>query len=102
MNELAHELGINHSTISRWLSGKNMPDVQSCRSLAAFCNIPVEEILSAAGYLPEGSIIGRSEWPEFREYAHSKYPDELDEDVIVMIEDLIESNRRKKHGKKSA
>jgi len=30
-----------------------------------------------------------SELPEFREYAHSKYP-ELDEDTITMIEDILE------------
>jgi len=30
-----------------------------------------------------------SEWPEFREYAHRKYP-ELDEDSITMIEDVLE------------
>ena len=28
--------------------------------------------------------------PEFRDYARLKYPDELDEDLITMIEDLIE------------
>jgi len=31
--------------------------------------------------------------PEFREYARQKYPTELDEDLITMIEDLIERNR---------
>ena len=30
-----------------------------------------------------------SEWPEFREYAHRKYP-QLDEDSITMIEDVLE------------
>jgi transcriptional regulator with XRE-family HTH domain len=102
MNRLAHELGVNHSTVSRWLAGKNVPDARSCQLLATFCSIPAEEVLSVAGYLPERSASGRCEWPEFREYAHHKYPGELDEDVIVMIEDLIASHRRKKHGKKSA
>ena len=35
--------------------------------------------------------------PEFREYARQKYPDELDEDLITMIEDLIECRRVKRH-----
>ena len=30
-----------------------------------------------------------TEWPEFREYAHNKYP-ELDKDSITMIEDVLE------------
>ncbi len=33
--------------------------------------------------------------PDFREYARLKYPNELDEDLITMIEDLIERRRRK-------
>jgi len=31
--------------------------------------------------------------PEFREYAQQKYPVELDEDMIAMIEDLIQRRR---------
>jgi len=33
--------------------------------------------------------------PEFREYALQKYPKELGEDLITMIEDLIERQRAK-------
>lgn len=33
---------------------------------------------------------GPAELPEFREYAHRKYTDALDEDLITMIEDLIQ------------
>ena len=46
-----------------------------------------------------------TEWPEFREYAHRKYRDELDEDLITMIEDLIERRRRRRYdsgGRKSS
>ncbi len=35
--------------------------------------------------------------PEFREYACQIYPNELDEDLITMIEDLIERRRVKRH-----
>jgi len=48
---------------------------------------------------------GSHEWPEFREYAHHKYPAELDEDLITMIEDLIERRRGRRYeskGKKDA
>jgi hypothetical protein len=31
-----------------------------------------------------------ADWPESGEYARLKYPDELDEDLIVLIERLIE------------
>jgi hypothetical protein len=38
-----------------------------------------------------------AEWPEFREYARKMYPDELDDDLITMIEDLIERRRQKRY-----
>ncbi len=31
-----------------------------------------------------------ADWPEVGEYARLEYPDELDEDIIVLIEHLIE------------
>ena len=37
-----------------------------------------------------------SKLPEFREYAYRKYPNELDENLITMIEDLIEHQRTKR------
>ena len=54
-------------------------------------------MLAAAGHLPEISEKESSKWPEFREYAHKKYPNELDEDMIIMVEDLIERRRAKKY-----
>ena len=35
--------------------------------------------------------------PEFREYALQKYPKELNEDLITMIEDLIERRRQNRN-----
>jgi len=54
------------------------------------------------GYLfyvnSEGQLVKSSNnLPEFREYARQKYPTELDEDLITMIEDLIERRRAKRH-----
>lgn len=46
----------------------------------------------------EGQPVKRSNnLPEFREYARQKYPNELDEDLITMIEDLIERRRTKRN-----
>ena len=60
--------------------------------------MPLEKILSLSGHLPRVAETIPTEWPEFREYAHRKYPNELDEDLITMIEDLIERRREKKYG----
>ena len=54
-----------------------------------------------SGHLPEIAQSPSSDWPEFREYAQVKYPNELDEDIIIMIEDLIERRREKRLGKPS-
>jgi len=50
--------------------------------------------------LPSIAETGPPEWPEFREYARQKYPTELDEDLITMIEDLIERRRGRRYESK--
>jgi transcriptional regulator with XRE-family HTH domain len=96
-SQLAADLGISHATVSRWLSGADTPSIKSCRRLAEYSGVPLENILSIVGHLPRITEAKTPEWPEFREYAHRKYPAELDEDLITMIEDLIERRRRRRY-----
>jgi transcriptional regulator with XRE-family HTH domain len=96
-SQLATDLGISHATVSRWLSGADIPNIKSCQRLAEYSGTPLEKVLSVVGHLPRISEKKPSEWPEFREYAKHKYPDELDEDLITMIEDLIERRRIRKY-----
>jgi transcriptional regulator with XRE-family HTH domain len=95
-SQLAADLAISHATVSRWLSGADVPSVESCQKLADYSGVPVENILSIVGHIGKVSE-KKTEWPEFREYAHQMYPDELDEDLVTMIEDLIERRRTKKY-----
>ncbi len=92
-SQLAKEIGVSHPTVGRWLTGVDVPSTSSCRKLADYAGLSMEEILSMAGHLPKIDPTPASEWPEFREYAIQKYPGELDDDVIGMIEDLIERRR---------
>ena len=95
-SQLAADLGVSHATVSRWLSGDDIPSTRSCQRLAEYSGVPLERVLSIAGHLPKIRDGGPPEWPEFGEYARRKYPNELDEDMIATIEDLIE--RRRKRG----
>lgn len=97
-SQLAVDLGVSHATVSRWLSGKDVPNIRSCQRLAAYSGVPLEKVLSVAGHLPRIAEKAPVDWPEFREYARQMYPNELDEDLITMIEDLIERRRRKRYG----
>ncbi len=99
-SQLAAKLGISHVTMSRWLSGADIPNTRSCRRLAEYSGVPVEKILSIVGHLPQIAEKPPVEWPELREYVRQKYPDELDEELITMIEDLIERRRSKRNGGK--
>jgi transcriptional regulator with XRE-family HTH domain len=101
-SQLASDLGVSHPTVGRWLSGDDVPSTKSCRKLAAYSGVSAEEILSVAGHLPAISQAPAAEWPEFREYAYLKYPNELDEDIITMIEDLIERRRERGRGKEKS
>jgi transcriptional regulator with XRE-family HTH domain len=96
-SQLAADLGISHATVSRWLSGKDIPNTRSCYRLAEYSGVPLEKVLSIVGHLPRVAEAVAQEWPEFREYARQKYPNELDEDLITMIEDLIERRRQKRY-----
>lgn len=95
--QMAADLGVSHSTISRWISGKDIPSTKSCRQLAEYSRVPLEKILAITGHIPGVSERESEKWPEFREYAIQKYPEVLDDDLITMIEDLIERRRRKRY-----
>jgi transcriptional regulator with XRE-family HTH domain len=101
-SQLAADLGISHATVSRWLSGKDIPSTSSCHKLAEYSGVPLEKVLSIVGHLPRVAEAAPPEWPEFREYARQKYPDELDEDLITMIEDLIERRRARRYNAKDS
>jgi len=106
-SQLASDLGINHATVLRWLSAKDIPSPRSCQRLARYSGEKVLTVLAIAGHMPQISNPGTTDWPEFREYALQKYPDELDEDLVTMIEYLIKRRRQKCHqrprsGKKSS
>jgi transcriptional regulator with XRE-family HTH domain len=98
-NRLAHELGVSHVTLRRWLSGEDNPSIRSCQKIARYCGESLESVLRLVGHIP-GVMEASCNLPEFREYARSKYPDELDEDLIAMIEDLIERRRAKRYAAK--
>src|SRR3972149_167961 len=85
-SQLAADLGVSHATVSRWLSGKDVPSMASCRKLANYSTMPINKILSLVGHLPPAAERTPVDLPEFREYARLKYPAELDEDLIIMVE----------------
>ncbi len=95
-SQLARDIGVSHPTVGRWLNGVDVPSTGSCRKLADYAGLPAGEILSLAGHLPKFDATPASEWPNFREYAVQKYPGELDDDIIGMMEDLID-RRRDRH-----
>jgi len=96
-SQLAADLGISHATVSRWLSNADIPSTKSCRKLAEYSGAPLQKVLSIVGHLPGVAEPVPPKWPEFREYARQMYPNELDDDLITMIEDLIERRRQKRY-----
>ena len=99
-SQLAADIGVSHATVRRWLYGEDIPSVRSCQILADYSGIPLQKVLKITGQLPEMSNKEAEDWPEFREYAHKKYPNILDEDIITIIEDMIERRREEKFNKK--
>ena len=96
-SQLAADLGVSHTTVHRWLTGRNVPSTRSCHKLAEYSGVALFKILFLSGHIPEVAEQEPASWPEFREYAKIKYSEELDEDLITMIEDLIEREKEKKY-----
>jgi len=101
-SQLAVDLGVSHATVSRWLSGDDVPGTRSCRKLAEYSGLSVEKVLSIAGHLPRMAELVPADLPEFGEYARRKYPNELDEDLITVIEELIERRRSSGRDRKNS
>jgi len=93
-SQLAADLGVSHATVSRWLSGSDTPSIGSWRKLAEYSDLSLEKILRITGYLPKAEAESPANWPDFREYALRKYPNELDEDLVAAIEGLIMRRRQ--------
>jgi len=101
-SQLAADLGVSHATVGRWLSGSDTPNIRSCQRLAEYSGVSLEKVLSIIGHLPTVADTAPADWPEFRDYACQKYPNELDEDLITMIEDLIERRRSRRYDVKDS
>jgi len=102
VSQLAADLGVSHATVGRWLSGSDTPNTRSCQRLSEYSGVSLGKVLSIVGHLPKVAETAPHEWPEFREYARQKYPDELDEDLVTMIEDLIERRRSRRYDVKDS
>ena len=102
MSQMATDLGLNHSTVSRWISGKYMPSTRSYRKLAEYSGVPLSKILSLASDMLPIDKQESAQWPEFKDYLRQKYPDVLNEDLIDMMEDMIEWQRRRHHRRKAS
>ena len=99
-SQLAADLGVSHATVSRWLSGGDIPSTVSCQKLAEYSGVSLQKVLSIVGHIPREEE-PCADWPEFREYARRRYPNELDEDLITLIENLIERGRERFGGENS-
>jgi transcriptional regulator with XRE-family HTH domain len=93
LSQLAADLDIHYSTAHRWLHNRTLPNMDSCKRLADYANLSLQTVLSRIGYTPAYAESVSNSWPEFREYATKKYPDELDDDLITSIENLIAVRR---------
>ena len=95
LSQLATDLGVRYSTVHRWLHNKTAPNVNSCKKLAEYTNLSLHTVLSRIDYIPQMPDSSINSWPEFREYASHKYPDELDDDLVTLIENLIALRRNR-------
>ncbi len=93
-NRLAEILGVSQASVSRWLSGKDAPDIGSCEKIAEVSDESLYKILYIAGHIKKMPT-AIDELPSFKEYVERKYPGVFEEDLIVPIEDYISRRKAK-------
>ena len=92
--ELAQAMGILISHIYKVKQGKR--GINHKFVIGAMKAFPENNFVNLF-YFESQPVKSFNKLPEFREYARQKYPNELDEDFITMIEDFIELQRAKRH-----
>ncbi|MGB3330147.1 MAG: helix-turn-helix transcriptional regulator [Thermomicrobiales bacterium] len=55
-SELARRLGVQRSQVSKWTTGRSVPDSLSCRLIADALDIDAAEVLFAAGHLDAPAV----------------------------------------------
>lgn len=50
--DLAREMKIDQSQVSKWIRGSRMPDVPHCEAIAKALGVPAYEVLIRAGRIP--------------------------------------------------
>ena len=94
LSELARAMGIHRSLAYRVRQGKRkITATFIIGATKAFPEYNLEDLFYVDSEAQP--VKSSNKWPEFREYALQKYPKELDEGLITMIEDLIERRRGK-------
>ena len=46
-SQLAADLGVSHATVRRWLFNEDIPSTRSCRRLADYSGVPLQNVLAA-------------------------------------------------------
>ena len=66
--ELARQLGVTRASVSNWRTGRNLPDVVQCATLAGLTGEPLAKVLGIVG---EARAISREEKSVWRKLAAS-------------------------------
>ena len=56
-NKIAKDLGLPNATISRWLSGENIPNVNNLSLLADYFKVPIDTFITVKGILDISGLV---------------------------------------------
>lgn len=93
MREAAEQIQIDPSTLSRLLSGKTRPCLDTCGKIADWLQLPVERVLALAGYKEDQSFTERDllDLERIRE-AWPKLTEREKEGIRRLIRGLVETS----------
>ncbi|MCG2767592.1 MAG: helix-turn-helix domain-containing protein [Anaerolineae bacterium] len=93
LRRAAQEIDVSHTTLSRLMSGKTRPDVDTCTRIAEFLRLRVSRVLELAGYAEAGDLTG-TDSPLYEQYvgAWRELREENREFVVRMIQALLDTS----------
>lgn len=101
VTRLARELGINHGTVSQWLSGDRHPSPASCKRIADVLFVDLDEVLTIAGHRdPDLDVDPNAPGEQIAALARRiAWSEDRYEAVRDMFTGWLERDRKRREGK---
>lgn len=88
-SELARRMEVEPSTVSKWRTGRNLPDSLNCRLMAGILRVSANEVLLRAGHLDPDALHDDPVRAEAHHLVNVLTPEQL-QPLLAMMRSLVD------------